>query len=544
MRHVSKTLVCLALSLVLGFSFIAGQAETTDPMSKYDPSITVDTFFEIAGPLAPYFSEERIKTNIWAKEYADVLGINLNFLWFANETAEDSVQKKNVAIASGDIPDLMIVNNEQLVLLEKTNLLNRDLMPYFEQYASEKLKEWTYMEGKEAMDSATFGGQLIAMPYIESSMDLLPVLWVRQDWLDKLELGQPTTMDELYEVIKAFKEKDPDGNGANDTIGMMLNNDYLNSPGTSSAMGLFNGFGAYPQAWVDDGAGGLVYGSTLPEIKDALVFMAKLYAEGLLEPDFSVRDGMKEAESAASGRGGLQYGAQWNSIWPLQGAIDNNPAAVWTPLALPSATGQPAMAQNRLNITRYFVVNAKFEHPEALFKLLNLYVEKFSTQDKADYARFLVNDTGAETFDLHGTMFKVFPPIRNIEAHYNVLKALETGDPSFLSAEDYNYYDTMVRFKAGDLTQAGGAKVFGPGGSQSILGHYLDNNLIMRDKFYGAPTPIMGQRMQLIRDKEMEFFTKVIMGEESVDSFDDFIKDLNALGLDKVTLEVNEWTKR
>ena len=111
---------------------------------------------EIAGPFAPYFSEERVKNNIWAREYEDVLGIKLNFLWFANESVDDSVQKKNVAIASGDIPDLMIVNNEQLVLLEKTNLLNRDLMPVFEQYASEMTKAWAYKEGPEAMNSATF----------------------------------------------------------------------------------------------------------------------------------------------------------------------------------------------------------------------------------------------------------------------------------------------------------------------------------------------------------------------------------------------------
>lgn len=531
--------------LAIAFPMLLGQTALAQASDKYDPEITINTFFEIAGPLAPYFSEERIQNNIWAKEYKDVLGINLNFLWYANESVDDSVQKKNVAIASGDIPDLMIVNNEQLVLLEKTNLLNRDLMPLFEQHASEDLKKWAYREGPEAMDSATFDGQLIAIPYIEDSVDLLPVVWVRQDWLDTLGMSVPQTMDELYEVIKAFKEKDPDGNGLDDTIGMMLNNDYLNSPNTSSLMGLFNGFDAFPRAWVDDGKGGLVYGSTQPQVKDALVFMAKLYAEGLIEADFSVRDGQKEAESAASGRGGLQYGAQWNSIWPLQSAIDNNPKAVWTPIALPSATGSPAKAQNKLNISRYFVVNAKFEHPEALFKLLNKYVEKFTTLNKEDYARFLVNDTGSDTFDLHGTMFKMFPPLRNVDAHQNVLKALETGDTSMLSAEDANYYKSTVEYhQEGNLSEAGGAKVFGPGGSQSILAYYFNNDLVMRDKFYGAPTRTMGQRMQLIRDKEMEFFTKVMMGEESVDNFDRFLQDINALGLEKITVEVNEWKNR
>src|SRR5205085_1615698 len=42
-------------------------------------------------------------------------------------------------------------------------------------------------------------------------------LVVRQDWLDKLGLKAPTTLDEFYDVAKAFTEKDPDGNGKNDT---------------------------------------------------------------------------------------------------------------------------------------------------------------------------------------------------------------------------------------------------------------------------------------------------------------------------------------
>ena len=102
----------------------------------------------------------------------------------------------------------------------------------------------------------------------------------------------------------------------------------------------------------------------------------------------------------------------------------------------------------------------------------------------------------------------------------------------------------MVKFNEGDLKEAGGAKVFGPGGSQSVLNHYFVDGLIMRDKFYGAPTRTMSQRMQLIRDKEMEYFTKVIMGEETVDHFDQFLADINALGLEKITAEVNEWLKR
>lgn len=572
MKYISRRIICLLMTVIVASTLLAGCANSSgtnatnsnantpaqqspespaetvepvaDPMAKYDPPITVTSFFEIAGPFAPYFSEERVKTNIWSTEYVNTLGINIDNIWYANQTPEDSVQKKNVAIASGEIPDFMMVSKEQLVLLEKSDLINKNLGPVFEQYASELTKKWAYDEGDDAMNSATFAGNLIAMPLIQSSMDLADVLWVRQDWLDKLGAKIPTTTDELYNLLKEFKENDPDGNGKADTIGLIVNKDLLVTPSSADTMGLFNAFDAFPQAWVDDGSGNLVYGSTQPQMKDALSYFAKLYADGLLETDFAVKDIQKVAETAAAGTGGVQYGANWNSIWPLQSAIDNNPNAAWTPVAIPTATGKPVRAQNRLNIDYYFVVSKNCEHPEALFKLLNLFVEKFSTTSKEEYAKYLVNDTGSDTFDLHGTIFKIYPPLRNLEAFQNVEKALEENDTSPLNAEDLNYYNSVVKFQEGDLSQAGGAKVFGPGGSQSVLKYYFDNDLIMRDRFYGAPTATMSQKMQMVKDKEMEYYTKVIMGEDSVDNFDRFVADLTALGLDKITQEVNEWNNR
>jgi putative aldouronate transport system substrate-binding protein len=42
--------------------------------------------------------------------------------------------------------------------------------------------------------------------------------WVRQDWLDKLGLKTPQNVDELYEVLKTFRDRDPNGNGKKDEV--------------------------------------------------------------------------------------------------------------------------------------------------------------------------------------------------------------------------------------------------------------------------------------------------------------------------------------
>ena len=63
--------------------------------------------------------------------------------------------------------------------------------------------------------------------YIVQENLVEPAFQSEKDWLDKLGLEQPKTIDDFYNVPKAFKEQDPDGNGANDTYGMIVT-DYLN----------------------------------------------------------------------------------------------------------------------------------------------------------------------------------------------------------------------------------------------------------------------------------------------------------------------------
>ncbi len=518
--------------------------EVTDPMAAYDPAITVTTYFEIEPPLAEFFSKERIMNNIFQKKYLEELGINLEYAWFAAQSDEDSVQKKNIAIASADIPDIMMVNKEQLALLSRSDLINKNMGAYFEKYASDHLKEWMYQEGTSAMDSATFNGEIIAIPSTDSSIDTSSFLWIRNDWLKKLGLAVPETMDELYDVMVAFRDDDPDGNGKDDTLGLILHKDILTQRGMSDAgdgLGLFNGFGAYPRAWVKGSNGNLVYGSVQPQIKDALSFMNKLYDQGLIEEDFAVKDLMKVSELSASGRAGIQYGAMWNAMWPLQSTIDNNPEADWTPVAIPSATGAPGKPQIKLNIPYYYVVSSKAEHPEALIKLLNFFVEKFAYIPVDEYAQYLVTDTGIPSFALHDTMFKTYNALKNLEAYWHVSDAFDKGDTSALNAEELNYYNSIVSYLEGDLGMAGSVKTFGEGGAFTTMDYYYANDLFEMDQFFGAPTDTMKKRLQIIKDKEIEYFTKVIIGVASIDTFGSFVQELNTLGLDKITEEVNAW---
>ena len=104
------------------------------------------------------------------------------------------------------------------------------------------------------------------------------MLTVRQDWLDQLGLEAPTTLDEIYNVMVAFRDEDPAGNGAGVTLGLSTAGAYDIQPFMSSA-------GILPGYVEVDGA------RTIPYATEAAIpvleWLSKLYAEGLYAPNFA-----------------------------------------------------------------------------------------------------------------------------------------------------------------------------------------------------------------------------------------------------------------
>lgn len=518
--------------------------KAADPREKYEEPVTLTSFFSIAAPISSTFDEDEMNNSYYYQQMEEKLNIKMDWLWYAQDTTDDGEQKKNVAIASGEIPDYMLVTQAQLSLLAKSNLINKDIGTIFEQYATEETMAWTTGEGDAALQSASYDGKIIAIPLVDSSIDGAPFLWIRQDWLDKLGLKMPTTMDELYDVMVAFKEQDPDGNGQNDTVGMVLHKNFL-TMATGDAVGLFNGFGAYPTAWIDDGNGGLMYGSVAPEAKAALDFLAKMYKNGLIEEDFSSKDEAKSTELVAAGTAGIQYGAMYNAIWPLQSSVDNDPNANWVPICIVSSQdGKEARPQISLRIVKYVVVSAKCEHPEAVVKALNFWVDAFGYSSQEEYDKYLVDysGTGVKDFPQHWVPLKTWNPLKNLQNYYAEKDAEETGDTSKLNAEQVNNHNDILAWQNGDLSKTCAQKTFGPTGSAfEAMDHYYQNDLFLMNAFTGAPTETMQSKLSIVQDKVLEYYTKVIMGIETTDSFDDFVAEVNALGLEDITKEVNEW---
>ncbi|WP_165452525.1 extracellular solute-binding protein [Paenibacillus thalictri] len=183
-------------------------------------------------------------------------------------------EKLNVTMTSGDMPQAIMVENPFV-----TSIVNGiragmfwDLTPYLNEFPN--LKKYD----PQIMKNLSVDGKYYVIPRPRPLVRLATI--IRKDWLDNVGLSEPKTVDEFYNMLKAFKEKDPDKNGVNDTYGMMI---YENSIPTE----IFAWFGA-PNNWKVDDSGNFVKDVETKEYREGLRFVRKLYNEDLINKNFAI----------------------------------------------------------------------------------------------------------------------------------------------------------------------------------------------------------------------------------------------------------------
>lgn len=510
------------------------EAETgpADPFGKIDPPIEV-TAVRSANPWK-FEDGDTIEKNGWTELYEKELGIKLKYLWISDQYA----QKMNVTMVSGKLPDIMPVDGAQLKQLAEADQL-ADLTEALEKYGSPELKELLTKDGGIGVDSATFDGKLLALPFLGSYTDSAPLLWIRADWLEKLGLPEPKTMDDVLKIADAFVKQDPDGNNKQDTFGFTINKDLWGD--LFSLDGFFNSYHAYPNIWIKDASGNTVYGSIQPEVKTALAKLNELYKSGMLDKEFGVKDAYKVGEAVNGGKIGLTFSTHWLPNF-LLGGKELDPEMEWKPFPLKSIDDQVAKPKANYAIQSYYAVRKGMEHPEAAVKMMNAQIHNWD--DKYPPSRIRINGN-VEKWQY--ALLINSNPTQNLEAHQNVTKALADNDESVLnknSGEPFVYASIKKYLADGDIPGWGAYNIFGPTGSQSIYTQYKKDNNYMVTNFIGSPTATMVEKGVTLQKLEMETFTKIIVGESPIDAFDDFVANWKKLGGDQITAEVTEANRK
>ncbi len=220
----------------------------------------------------------------WINEQMEPLGVKVELVPLPR--SEESA-KLSAWMASGTAPDVILSYDLNTFLKYAAQ---GGLAPLDDSIA--KYGQDIMVNNKEAMEAVgTFDGKRYAVMATKPSKNG-PVMSMRKDWLDKVGMPAPTTLDELYEVLKAFKEKDPGGVGKDKVIPYSI--PALGQGATGFMFGTTYGAGVAndgPSTQIYFAPGNIVdgkYNSSIvtPEGREHFKFMNKLYKEGLLPKEF------------------------------------------------------------------------------------------------------------------------------------------------------------------------------------------------------------------------------------------------------------------
>lgn len=219
------------------------------------------------------------------------LNIDLKMGTFVS--AEDYQAQLNVRLASGDFPDLFAIPDRKTYSEYAATGVLLELTPYLDQLGP--LREFL---GDELMETVTLGDKIYGTP--KTKLAEQGSIWVRKDWLDRLQLDPPSTLEEFYQVAVAFTQQDPDGNGQKDTMGLTGNGLGTFAPILAS-YGL-GGIGVFQEK-----DGEVINTLYDPAMREALQYIKSLIDAGVVDPEFITNNNSTSGQKLYEGRYGLVY---------------------------------------------------------------------------------------------------------------------------------------------------------------------------------------------------------------------------------------------
>ena len=525
-----------------------GTAKEDLPFSKYAETVTVHLGGSM-NPNAKIPDGMSYEDNSYTRFLKDDLNIKVVYDWVASSSDYD--EKMNLCIGSGTIPEMMNVNATQYRALLKYDMI-QPLDQYFEDYASDKLKGFVKSGGEELKKCITNDkGEMMAIPAPSMMVGEMNEMWIRQDWLDKLGLEAPRTWDEMVKVAEAFVTQDPDGNGEDDTIGILGpgNSNHINDIGDNQfgLDPLFCSFQSYPQYWLQDEDGTVKYGSIQPETRTALEKIQKLYTDKLIDPEMLVRSNCQE--TLLSGKVGIFFGPWWSGYTfadaTLAGEADWR--AYFTPLS------EDGNYYNHMPdpTSKYVVVSKSCKNPEAAFKMISYQVANGQhwTDDGITSSDMSISDfyplwnaydnadeieVSTETLEkyLAGeiTMDDVdFSQHILLKSDMEAVKELKKEPYDDFSLDKWNLDSDLAKTNLPRLVSllVGGAP-------------YVNDKYIPVYNAYSGQTETMQAKWANLKKMEEETFAKIIMGKADISEFDTFVKNWKSQGGDQILKEIND----
>lgn len=422
----------------------------------------------------------------------------------------------NVMISSGDLPDAIEYTwtsvpggpdkmIEDGVILRLNELIDQ-YAPNLKRILDEN-PEWKKMITTDA-------GNIYLFPffrgdeYLQTSNGII----IRQDWLDNLGLEMPTTIDEWHEVLTAFKTQDPNGNGVQDEIPLLI--EWAGQIDYNHAF--IGAWGITTRFYQVDGT--VHFGPIQPEFKEFLTVMNQWYEEGLIDADYATTDGtMKDAKITGDQLGAFM-GYTGSSIGRLMSLMEDHPTfnLAGAPYPTLNKGEKPLLGQKDHPYIGYgAAITTANQNPEATAKWYDF---KYSEEGHMLF-NFGIEGVSYEMIDGYPTytdevMNHPELPVTQAMSRYN----LASYSGPFV--QDRRYMEQYAAL---------------PQQKQAIETWMNAEN----DRLMPIVTPTAEESaryasiMNDVNTYISEMIDKFVMGVEPLDNFDQFVETLKAMGIEE-----------
>ncbi|BFT74265.1 extracellular solute-binding protein [Paenibacillus sp. P36] len=300
------------------------------------------------------------------QEIAKRKNVKLNLQSVPQSNYDD---KKKTLIATNTLPDIMLVKQDDIQNFADSGTF-LDLTPYLDKMPNLK----KVISQQPEINKNKIDGKLYGFPLVANWQGVGGQLsMIRMDVLDKLGLKKPTTYDELYQVMKKMKEANPDSypftaraaNGLTGTENLINPISFAFGSGYTT----FNGTKVYYEPKDKT----YKFGPAMPEFKEAITWLNKLYKEKLLDPDYATATSQIWQEKLNSGK---SFYFQDNNGFASTFNINlqkKDPNAKFDML---DTMTTPSGAKRNLiyalgHLSESYVINAKVKNPEQVVQFMD-----------------------------------------------------------------------------------------------------------------------------------------------------------------------------
>ncbi|NQX62980.1 extracellular solute-binding protein [Paenibacillus qinlingensis] len=363
-KRSAVTLVGALMSVVMiagcGNSANESTATSTTKTSAADPIHILLSHSEFA------YAKQAKEDDIYKKELNRLSGFNVKYDFLGHS---DYAQQLSLRFASGDLADM--IRTDSIVSTIHSGAVDQgvflELGPLIDKYAPTLKKKIPAEFWKSPRISKD--GKIYGIP-VTRGVPADRSIFIRQDWLDKLKMDAPKTLEEYLAFFEAVKKEDMNGNGdPNDEYGLGMFNNIIWTDIFTPA------FGVHTNKW------SLKNGQLTPDIidprmKEAIAFYKQLYDKGYINPNLFVKKEDEQNASIAKGEVGVWGAAVYQYLAGYgkdnaQKTFLNQPSASVSMIAPPQGPrGDKGMALQSDEIYYVWVIPAKAKNPENIIKYL------------------------------------------------------------------------------------------------------------------------------------------------------------------------------